>query len=105
MNFILIIIILSLAEFVGDANFRLYSRNKKFKNLIFALVGYIFVFKFLIEALKQRNLILTNGMWNAIQTVIETALAYWLLHERLTSWQQWVGLSLIVFGIVFLNYK
>ena len=53
MNFILIIIILSLAEFVGDANFRLYSRNKKFKNLIFALVGYIFVFKFLIEAVSS----------------------------------------------------
>jgi len=105
MNFILIIIFLSLAEFVGDANFKIYSQNKKFKNLIFGIIGYIFLVKFLIEALKQRNLILTNGMWNAIETIIETALAYWLLHERLTSWKQWLGLSLIVFGIIFLNYK
>ena len=105
MNFILIIIILSIAEFVGDANFKLYSQNKKFRNLIIALIGYIFVFKFLIEALKQKDLITTNGTWNAIQTVIETALAYWILHERLTSWKQWAGLLLIVSGIFFLNYK
>ena len=105
MNFILIIIILSLTEFVGDANFKIYAGNKKFVNLMLALIGYIFVFKFLIEALKQKNLIITNGTWNAIQTVIETALAYWLLHERLTSWKQWVGLLLIVSGIFFLNYS
>ena len=105
MNFIVLIIFLSLAEFVGDANFKIYSRTNKFKNLVFGIIGYIFLIKILIEALKQRNLILTNGMWNAIQTVIETALAYWILHERLTSWTQWVGLSLIVSGIIFLNYK
>jgi len=105
MNFILLIILLSLAEFVGDANLKLYSRNKKIRNILFAIFGYIFVFKFLIEALKQKDLIITNGTWNAIQTIVETALAYWLLHERLTSWKQWAGLLLIVSGIFFLNYS
>jgi multidrug transporter EmrE-like cation transporter len=104
MNFIILIILLSVAEFVGDANFKIYSRTNHFKNLIFGIIGYIFLVKILIEALKQRNLIITNGIWNAIETIIETALAYWILHERLTNWRQWVGLSLVVFGIVFLNY-
>jgi len=103
MNFILIIILLSLSEFVGDANFKLYARSNKFKYLFFGIIGYIFLVKFLIDALKQKNLILTNGMWNAIQTIIETLLAYWILRERLTSWRQWAGLVLITSGIIFLN--
>ena len=105
MNFILLIILLSLAEFVGDANFKLYSRNNKLRNLIFGIIGYIVLVKILIEALKQKDLITTNGRWNAIQTIIQTVLACWILHERITSWQQWVGLSLIVSGILFLNQK
>jgi len=105
MNFILLIIFLSLAEFVGDANFKIYSRNNNLKNLIFGIIGYIFLVKILIEALKQKNLIITNGTWNAIQTVIETLLACWILHERITSWQQLAGLALIVSGILFLNHK
>ena len=104
MNFIILIIFLSLSEFVGDANFKIYSQTNHFKNLIIGVLAYIVLIKILIEALKQRNLILTNGMWNAIETITETALAYFILHERLTNWQQWAGLGLIVSGIGFLNY-
>ena len=105
MNFILLIIFLSLAEFMGDANFKIYSRTNNFNNLIFGIIGYIILVKILIEALKQKDLITTNGMWNAIQTIIQTVLACLILHERITSWQQFVGLSLIVSGILFLNHK
>ena len=104
MNFIVLIILLSLVEFVGDSNFKLYSRSNNFKNLIIGVIAYIVLIKILIEALKQHNLIITNGMWNAIQTIIETALAYFILKERLTNWQHWAGLGSIVFGIIFLNY-
>uniref|UniRef100_A0A6C0IA39 Uncharacterized protein n=1 Tax=viral metagenome TaxID=1070528 RepID=A0A6C0IA39_9ZZZZ len=104
MNFILIIIFLSLAEFVGDSNLKSYARNNRIRNLIIGLVAYVVVIKCLIQALKQSNLIITNGMWNAIETVTETTLAYFILHERLTNWQQWVGLGTIVLGIGFLNY-
>jgi multidrug transporter EmrE-like cation transporter len=104
MNFILIIILLSLTEFVGDSNFKIYSRSNQLTNLVIGVIAYIFLIKILIEALKQHNLIITNGMWNAIQTIIETALAYFILKERLSNWQQWVGLGTIVLGIGFLNY-
>ena len=104
MNFIVLIILLSLTEFVGDANFKIYSRTNGIKNLIIGGIAYIVLIKILIEALKQRNLIFTNGMWNAIQTVTETLLAIFILHETLNNWQQWVGLASIVTGIFFLNY-
>ena len=93
-----------MVEFVGDSNFKIYSRTNNFNNLVFGVIAYIVLVKILIEALKQHNLIITNGMWNAIQTIIESALAYFILKERLTNWQQWAGLGSIVFGIFFLNY-
>ena len=93
-----------MVEFVGDSNFKIYSRTNNFNNLVIGVIAYIVLIKVLIEALKQQNLIITNGMWNAIQTVIETALAYFILKERLNNWQQWVGLGSIFMGIFFLNY-
>jgi multidrug transporter EmrE-like cation transporter len=104
MNFIVLIILLSLTEFVGDANFKIYSRTSQFGNLVMGILAYIVLVKILIEALKQHNLIITNGMWNAIQTITQTVLAYFILKERLTNWQQWAGLGSIVFGVIFLNY-
>ena len=102
--FFLLIIILSLAEFIGDSNFKLYARKNQIKNLIFGIIAYIIVIKILIESLKQRNLIFTNGMWDAVSTLIGTLLAFLILHETLNNWQQWFGISLIIFGIGFLNY-
>jgi multidrug transporter EmrE-like cation transporter len=104
MNFVLLIILLSLVEFVGDSNFKNYARTNTFKNLIIGVIAYIFVVKILIESFKQRNLIFTNAMWDAISTLISTLLAVFILREHLNNWQQWVGLFSIVFGILLLNY-
>ena len=104
MNFILLIVLLSLIEFVGDSNFKEYSRSKTFKNLVIGVIAYIFVVKFLIESFKRRNLIFTNAMWDAISTLISTLLAVFILKENLNNWQQWVGLLSIIFGLALLNY-
>jgi len=104
MHFILLITALSLVEYVGDSNLKFYSRNHQTKNLVIGIVAYIFVVKLLIEALKRRNLILTNGMWDAISTIIATFLAFFILHERLNNWQQWFGLASVIVGVVFLNW-
>jgi multidrug transporter EmrE-like cation transporter len=105
MNFILLIIILSLVEFVGDSNFKRYAQTKTFKNLIVGIIAYIFVIKILIESFKQRNLIFTNAMWDAISTLISTLLAVFILKETLNNWQQWIGVISIILGIFLLNYS
>ncbi len=104
MNFFWLIVVLSLVEFVGDSNLKLYSRENKLKNLIIGVIGYIFVVKILIESFKQRNLIFTNAMWDAISTLISTFLAVIILKESLNNWQQWVGLWSIILGLALLNY-
>jgi multidrug transporter EmrE-like cation transporter len=104
MNFLLLVVLLSLVEFIGDTNLKIYARTDYFKNLLIGIISYILIVKLYIEALKQSNLIFTNAMWDAISTVITTGLAIFILHERLTNWQQWAGLITVVIGILLLNY-
>jgi multidrug transporter EmrE-like cation transporter len=104
MNFILLIVLLSVVEFVGDTNLKLYARNDYFKNLLIGIVSYVVIVKVYIEALKQGNLIFTNAMWDAVSTVITTILAVFILREKLINWQQWAGLITVLVGIFLLNY-
>lgn len=104
MQFILLIIFLSLVEFVGDTNLKLYARSNYKINLVIGIISYILIVKLYIESLKQSNLIFTNAMWDAISTIITTILAIFILHEKLTNWQQWVGLITVIVGTGLLNY-
>ena len=103
MKFLLLIILLCLVEFGGDANFRIYAQKKQIKNLIIGCIFYILLVKILIESLKRNNVILTNGMWDGVSALIETVLAIVLLREKFTHWTQWVGITLIISGITLLN--
>ena len=104
MNFILLIILLSLIEFIGDSNLKLYSRSKSVKNLVIGIIAYIFVVRILIESFKKSNLIFTNAMWDVISTLISTLLAVFIFKERLNNWQQWAGLISTVVGLALLNH-
>jgi multidrug transporter EmrE-like cation transporter len=103
MKFLVLIVLLSLAEFVGDANFKLYAKQNKIKNLVIGVVGYVFLVTFLIRALKSSNLLYVNMYWNGIESAIESLLCFVILHERLTNTYQWVGMVIIILGIFLLN--
>ncbi len=104
MYFVLLITLLSLVEFVGDSNLKIYARTNTLKNLAIGIIAYIFVIKILIESFKRRNLIFTNAMWDAISTLISTLLAVFILKESLNNWQQYFGVGSIILGIMLLNY-
>ena len=103
MLFILLITLLSLSEYIGDSNFKLYARSGQLNHLGMGLVAYAVMISFLIKALSRTNLIYTNGMWDGVSAVITTILAFLLLGERLNSIQQWIGLAMIIGGIFALH--
>lgn len=103
MLFLITIILLSLVEYVGDSNFKKFSKDGKNLNLIMGIIFYGLVIKFLIQAFKSSNLIYTNGMWDGISAVISTGLAFFLLHETLNNPLQWFGLAMIISGVVILQ--
>jgi len=103
MIFIFLIALLSLSEYIGDSNFKLYARSGQLNHLGMGLVAYAVMISFLIKALSRSNLIYTNGMWDGVSAVITTILAFLLLGERLNSIQQWIGIGMIIGGIFALH--
>jgi len=104
MSFIFLIILISLVQYLGDSNFKFYSKNNNIKNLIIGLIAYgLFIF-LPIVAINRSNIIFTNGMWEGISTIIVTLIAYVVLHERLNNNFQWAGLILIITGTLLLSF-
>ena len=99
MNVFLLIIFVSLIEFIGDSNFKFYARSAKKNNLIIGIIAYAIMIVFIILILKKTNVMYMNGMWDGISAVIESLLAFILLHETLSNRFQYLGLIFIIFGI------
>lgn len=103
MILIITILLICFVEYFGDSNLKLYARSGNNINLIYGLIFYGLVIKFLIQALKSSNLIYANGMWDGVSTLVGTVMAYYLLHETLSNPIQWFGLVMIIAGILALQ--
>jgi multidrug transporter EmrE-like cation transporter len=103
MIFLYLILAVSVVEYFGDQNFQKFARSGKNTNLVYGVIFYALMIKLLIEALKKSNLIYMNGMWDGISTIIGTIFAWWLLKERLSNPMQWLGILLILLGLLALN--
>jgi small multidrug resistance pump len=97
------IIFISLSEVVGDFGFKGVARQGGTRNWIFGILGYIGVIYFLIKSLKTGNVTYVNGMWDGVSAVISTVVAYAFFGERMNLPSQYLGLALIVGGILCLK--
>ncbi len=98
------IVLVSIIEYIGDSNFKYYARSENEIYLIGGILAYILMVKILIDILKMTNVIYMNGMWDGISALIETILAIIILRESLNTKYQYIGLGLIIIGIIFLNH-
>ena len=101
--FILVIIFASLLEYIGDSNFKFYSRSDENKYLILGVISYLFMIYVIIKVLKYSNVMYMNIMWDATSILLETFLAFLLLKEHLDNNYQKIGFIFIVVGIILLN--
>jgi len=97
------VVLMSLAEVVGDFGFKGVARNPTLGNWTAASLGYLGVFYFLIKALKTGNVMYVNGAWDGISAVIGTVAAFCFFGERLNTATQYLGLGIIVAGIFMLK--
>ena len=102
--FVLTIVALSLLEFVGDSNFKFFARTNRPFFLAFGLLAYLAMVGVLVAAMKEGNIIFTNGMWDGISALLSTVLAYILYKERLNNKYQWTGLALVIAGCTLLGF-
>jgi multidrug transporter EmrE-like cation transporter len=99
------IVLLSLVEILGDFELKYYARTGTITHLYKGLIGYAMVVYFLIQSLKQYNILIVNGIWDGLSALLESSAAYILLGERLTHTINYIGLLFIIAGLVLLRWK
>jgi len=97
------IVLLSLAEIVGDFGFKGVARQGGLANWTAGITGYLGVVYFLIRNLRLANVTYVNGMWDGVSAVLETLAAYFIFGERMNTPTQYLGLALVIGGIYFLK--
>ena len=92
------VVILSVVEIFGDFNLRFYAQTSNLKYL-----GYAGVVFFLIKSLTLNNVLFVNALWDGMSNIIESLAAFVILGDRLESSSQYVGLFLLIAGIILLK--
>jgi multidrug transporter EmrE-like cation transporter len=97
------IILLSVAEIVGDFGYKSYARTGATGAFAQGTVGYLGVIYFLIKSLREGNILYVNGMWDGVSAALESLAAYFILGERLSRPIEYIGLALVIVGILMLH--
>ena len=97
------IILLSVVEIYGDFALRFYAQTNKATYLMHGLLGYAGVVYFLIQSLRLDNVLYINGMWDGVSGILNSVAAYTILGDRLKNWNQYLGLGLIMAGILLMK--
>ena len=94
---------LSVIEIIGDFSLKSYANDGDMKMLGLGILGYIGVVIMLIINLQGSSILLVNGAWDGMSTIIESVAAYVVLGERFDNYMQYVGLVIIVLGLYLLR--
>ena len=94
---------MALVEILGDFSLKAFANEGGATYLAGGVLGYAGVLYFLIRSLQNSTVLLVNGAWDGISTVIESAAAYVLLGERMEHTYQYVGLLFIIVGLFMLR--
>ena len=94
---------LSAIEIVGDFGLKEFANKGGLIPFLFGIGGYVGVVLMLIVSLQGSTILMVNGAWDGISTIMNSLAAYILLGERFESWVQYFGLLLIILGLFLLK--
>jgi len=97
--------LLSLLEVFGDFMLKDYATTGIMSKLGLGVLGYAGVVVALIWSFQTGNVLLINGMWDGISSVIESLAAYLILGDRLSNPYQYVGLFMTMIGVFLLKFE
>jgi multidrug transporter EmrE-like cation transporter len=97
------VILLSIIEIYGDFALRFYAQTQNLHWLLHGLAGYAGVIYFLIQSFRFKNVLYVNGMWDGVSGLIESLAAFVILGDRLEKPSQYLGIVLIIIGVVLLK--
>jgi multidrug transporter EmrE-like cation transporter len=94
---------LSTVEIVGDFALKEFANNGGIMPLAVGIGGYIGVVGLLIMSLQDSTVLLVNGAWDGMSSIIESLAAYLILGERFDNYLQYIGLAIIIVGLFLLK--
>jgi len=97
------IIPLSIIEIIGDFALERFANQGGLLPLSIGIGGYMGVVYLLIVSLKGSSILLVNGAWDGISTLLESLAAYIILGERFDTYSQYVGLAFLIVGVYLLK--
>ena len=95
--------LLCLTEIVGDFGYKEFANKGGLKNFLIGTSGYIGVVYSLIRSLQGSQVLLVNAAWDGLSALIESIAAFVFLGERFDDPMKYVGIVLIVVGLLFLK--
>lgn len=94
---------MSIVEIVGDFALKKFANEGGGVYLATGVLGYTGVIYFLIRSLQGSTVLMVNGAWDGISTIVESIAAFIILGERFEHMGQYVGLLLIILGLFLLK--
>ena len=97
------LLLLSAVEIIGDFGYKKFADDGGIIPFLVGTIGYIGVVVSLIISLRGSTVLMVNGAWDGISTILESIMAYVILGERFESIYQYLGIALICLGLYFLK--
>lgn len=94
---------LSAIEIVGDVAFKLFANDSGIVYLGIGAVAYTIMTGILIVALQNSSILMVNNSWDAMNTVLQSIVGYFLLGERFEHYTQYLGIGFVVIGMYLLK--
>lgn len=102
--FILHITLITLLDLAGTVCAKLYNIHKSSPLLIatflfFGAAGYVFA-----KSVQYEGIAITNAVWIALSVIAVTIVGYFIFKEEIAP-IQFVGIGVIMFGLLLINLK
>jgi multidrug transporter EmrE-like cation transporter len=96
---------LAVLEVFGDFMLKDYATTGVLSKLVLGVIGYIGVITALIWSFQTGNVLLINGMWDGMSSIVGSLAAYLILGDRLSNPYQYFGLFITILGVFMLKFK
>lgn len=90
-------------EVFADFNLKWYATSNAIQYLVYGVLGYAGLIWALIQAMTHENVLYVNALWDGLSGLVQSIAAYIILGDRLKSGQQYVGVVMIIAGVVLLQ--
>lgn len=94
---------LSTVEIVGDVAFKLFANDSGIAYLAIGVVAYTIMTGVFIVALQGSSILMVNNSWDAMNTVLQSLVAYFFLGERFEHYSQYLGIGFVVIGMYLMK--